>query len=653
MPRSRGIAKKGASAPFFLHTPNMHLKPSSLSTLALIVAVLAFMLLGHPYQGVFHDGVLYFGQSLLNAGAPGVARDIFFAGGSQDRYSIYGPLMTTLYGHAGRAVVQSGALLASWLTMMAAVLALLKRLDPTNSLSLWGILAFAVISPIYGGCWILAYTETFATARTFAEPSLLWSLFALLNGRLGLALALQVLAALFHPLLALPVMAITWCFLCLGDRRWLWLLAALPAVLWAAAAGVPPWDGLLKKYPPYWGALVETANHLVQLKNWALRDHLIVFQDLVILIAVARLRPADAWSRLLWAAVVMTVALMALTALGADLLESVLLTQVQPWRVHLVSHLLATMLSPWLAWRLWQLGGAWPLSACALVLSLTNSHIGADYGVPALALWALTSLVAWRGASLSRGLLGLACTCILFCALTLSAEQLYGVTRTLQWQLPDARWIDLAAKVAAFPLVAFAAFAALWRLSQQGTSGSVATLGLGIALLLGAVWTWDQRTDLARAIDDAPEVAPHPFMAHIPTAATVYWPTELAAVWGLLQRASHYSQPQGAGLLFNRDTALMFGPRKDLYRLINEDRERCKTGSLLTRNLSESRRCEVPSLDRLAHLCEQHDAPNFLVLREKLADLSPLSTWALPPHREPPQTFHLYACSQLKSAESP
>lgn len=626
---------------------------SRTSTLALMIAVLAFMLFAHPYQGVHHDGVLYFGQALLNAGSQGLNQDLFFAGGSQDRYSIYGPLMSTLYGHIGRAATQVGALLASWLLMLGAVWTLLRRLDPTQATWLWGGLAFAVMSPIYGGCWILSYAETFVTARTFAEPSLLWSLVALLSSRLGLAVALQILAALFHPLLSLPVMAITWCFLCLGDRRWLWLLLAVPAAFVFAAAGVPPWDGLLKTYPPYWGALVETANHLVQLKNWALRDHLIVLQDLVILVAVARLRPADAWTRLLWAAVLMTVALMGLTALGADLLQSVLLTQVQLWRVHLVSHLLAMMLSPWLALRLWRLGGLWPLSVCALVLSLTNTHIGTDHGGPALVLWALTSLVAWRVKSASRMVIGLACTCILLCALALSVEQVHGAVRTLGWQLPTAGWGDYVAKVAAFPLVAFIGFAVLWRVARGGPAGGVVALGLSTVLAVSATWSWDQRTDLARAIDEATDASPHPFLTHVPVNATVYWPAELAAVWGLIERASHYSQPQGAGLLFNRDTALTFGPRKDLYRHINEDRERCKTGALMTRSLADLRRCEVPSPDRLSTLCSQTDAPDFVVLRDKLGALHPLATWAPPAHREPPQSYALYACTQLKPAEAP
>lgn len=629
----------------------MH-NPSRLPALALMLAVLAFMLLAHPYQGVFHDGVLYFGQALANAGVPALSHDVFFVGGSQDRYSIYGPLMAALYQQVGRPVTQIGVLFASWLLMLAAVWTLLRRFEPRGTTWLWGGLTFAVLSPIYGGCWILAYTETFVTARSFAEPPLLWSLVALLTGRVGLAVALQLLAALFHPLLSLPVMALTWGFLASKDRRWLWLLAVIPAVLAAAAAGIPPWDGLLKTYPPYWGALVETANHLVMLGNWPLRDHLIVLQDLAILLAVIRLRPRDDWTRLLWAIVITTLALMVLTFLGADLLHSILLTQLQLWRVHLVSHLLAMALAPWLALQLWRRGGLWPVSVCALALTLTNAHIGTDHGVATLSLWALTSLAAWRVKSVSRVVVGLACGCILLCALMLCADQLLGALQQMSWQSPHAGWGDRFAKLAAFPVLALGGFAVLWQIARKGRVSALAALGLSALLSATAAWNWDQRTDLARAIDDAPTAPVHPFIAHLPANASIYWPAELAAVWGLLERASHYSQPQGAGLLFNRDTALLFGSRKEMYRRIDEDREQCKTGSLITRDLAARLRCEVPSMEHLATLCSQPDAPDFLVLRNRLAAKEPLSTWQPPDHREPPQTYSLYACSQLKPAEA-
>lgn len=622
-----------------------------LPTLAALIAIAAWMLLAHPYQGLRHDGILYFGQTLLNSRVPGLSRDIFFAGGSQDRYSIYSHLMVPLYEHLGAMATHIGVLLAGWALMLAAVLALLRRFEPTGALPLWGLLAFAVMSPVYGGTWVFSYGEPFVTARSFAEPALLWSLVALLAGRWRVMAGLQILAALFHPLMALPVMAISWCHLAETDRRWLWLLAGIPVALLAGLAGVPPWNGLLKTYDPYWWALVETGNRQVLLANWTLQDHLVVALDLAVLLAVTRLRPADAGTRLIYAVALITLAFFGLTALCVDGLHIVLLTQLQLWRAHWVAHLLSMALAPWLLARLWQRGGLWPVSACALALALLNAHIGTDHGAATLSLWALASLLAWRLHSASRATVRLACGAIMLCALGLSAQQLDGRLRQLRWQT-SLTWVgDGLFELAAFPVIAAAAFGVLMLIARRGRAGAYVAMGLSAALLCFTVLHWDQRQDLARAVESTASDG-HPFVAHVPVDATVYWPDQLLPVWGLLERRSHYAPQQGAGVLFNRDTGLMFGPRKASYRLINEDRERCRTGAMLSRSQADWLRCDLPSNDRLVALCTDFDAPDFLVLRGPLTGKAALATWQPRPQREPPQTFHLYACTQLKPAES-
>lgn len=619
--------------------------------LAAMLALLAFTLLAHPYQGVFHDGILYFGQVLLNTRVPELGRDIFFQGGSQDRYSIYSPLMGFLYEHAGRQITHVSLLLASWLSMFVALAALLKRFLLTPLARRWGLLAFAVLSPIYGGCWIIAYTETFVTARTFAEPLLLWGVVALMDRRLWLAGALQILAASFHPLLALPIMAVSWCFLAGEDRRWLWLLAVIPVLLALGAAGVAPWDGLMKTYPPYWRALVETSNFLVQPLQWPLRDHLNVLLDLALLMVASRLGPTGDISRLLRAIVFTTLAMMALSILGADVLHAILLTQLQLWRAHWIAHLMAMALAPWVVMSLWRRGALWPASACALVLALLNEHAGTANGAAVLSLWAVTSLAAWRITRISQHIVRLVCIVISIGVLALAADVLTGQLQLLDWQSTHAVWSSPLAKMTVFPLLAFSVFAVLQYLAGKGWAGESAALVASGLLLTLAVQNWDQRTDISRAIEDPQTPTPHPFEAHLPPHANVYWPNELAPVWGLLERTSHYSQPQGAGLLFNRDTALLFGPRKEMYRLINQDRENCLTGALIARDLASRMRCLMPAPERLQVLCSNVDAPDFLVLPGLLSP-APLSTWQLPTYREPRQTFSLYACSQLKPKDS-
>jgi hypothetical protein len=644
-----GTGDQRGFGPFLFASTDMSFS-RPLPLLAALLAIVAWMLLAHPYEGVRHDGTLYLGQALLNSRVPALAHDVFFVGGSQDRYSIYSHLMVRLYEHLGLLRTHVGVMLSSWALMLGAVLTLLRRFAPEGSLALWGALGFAVMSPIYGGSWVFGYSENFVTARSFAEPLLLWALAALLAGRRRVAVALQVAGALFHPLMSLPVITISWCFLAETDRRWLWLLAAVPAALLAALGGIAPWDGLLKTYDPYWWALVETGNEQVLLSNWSLQDKLSVVLDLAVLLAISRLRPLDDATRMLYATVVTTVVFIALSALGADGWHAVLLTQLQLWRAHWVAHLLAMALAPWLLAQLWQRGGLWPASACALALALLNSHIGMNHGSAALALWALASLAAWRVRTVSRPMLQLACGGILFVVLGLGADQMAGEWRQLTWESPSTLWSDGLFKLAAFPLVAAAGFAGLLRWAERSRAHALTAVALGAILLGATVSHWDQRPDLARAIEST---APGhlPFGDHIPPDASVYWPEQLAHVWSLLERPSHFSKQQGAGVLFNRYTGLVFGPREEQYRRINEDRERCRNGAMLTRDIAAKRACEMPSMDRLTTLCNQPDAPDFLVLRGRL-EPPPLATWQPPTRRDPPQTFALYACDQLRPAHA-
>lgn len=621
------------------------LHPSRLPQLAALLAIAAWMLLAHPYEGLRHDGVLYLGQALLHSRVPGLIQDTFFAGGSQDSYSIYARLMVPLYEQLGLMLTHVAILLTGWALMVGAVLALLRRFEPSGFSPFWGALAFAVMSPIYGGITIIGYAEPFVTARSFAEPVLLWSLVALLDGRKPLAAGLLALAAAFHPLMALPVMLITACHLVQSNRRWLWLLATIPAVGLAALAGIRPWDGLLKTYDPYWWTWVQTSNPMVMLSKWTLDDLLRVVLDLAILIAATRLRPADSWTKLLYAVTAATIGLLAATGIGTDVFHSVLLTQLQLWRVHWIAHLIAMALSPWLVLRLYRQGGLWPVSACALVLALMNSHTSMHHGLAALSLWALVSLAAWRVKQMSAAVMWLACGCILLCALALPAYQLDEQLGQLSWQTPETFWGDAFFRLAASPAIALLGFAALLFASRKGQAGRFSALGLSLVLLCAAAAGWDQRPDLGRAVE-SPAEPMHPFVAQLPANATVYWPQQLVPVWALLQRPSHFATQQGAGLLFNRDTAVIFGARRQAYRPIRSAYESCRVATLIAKDGAARRACDMPSLAALVAVCRQQDKPDYLVLPE-LLPWQPLATWSPPRHREPPQRFALYACTQL------
>lgn len=609
-----------------------------------LLAIAGWMLAAHPYWGLWHDGTLYFGQVLRHSRVPQLAQDLFFASGSQDRYSVYAHVVKPLYALVGQPVAHMAGVLCSWTLMGGGVLALLRALQPWPLASLWGLLAFAVCAPIYGGGWVFGYAEQFLTARSFAEPLLLWSLVALLRQRMALTAALLAAALAFHPLQTLPVLVVIWCYLVQAERRWLWALALLPLVAAGGAAGIPPWDGLLRRYDPYWWSLVDAVNTQVLPMNWSAMDAVTVVLDLAVIAAVARLRPPDPLARLLHAVTLATLLLFGACLVLVDGLHLVLATQLQLWRVHWIAHLLAIILAPWLVVQLWKRGGLWPASACALVLALLNSHIGSPHGVGAVLPWVAVSALALTVRHVSPTTSRLVCASIAVGVALLSAARLATVLELQSWQFPEAGWGGLFLLASSFPTIAMPAFAGLLALQQRGRTGMAMAAALSALLLLTVVMQWDQRSDLARATEAASH--PPPLAARIPVDATVYWPGALAPVWGLLERSSHFAPQQGSGMLFHRHNALAFGERRETYRGISEDYAQCRNGAMMAKDLKALNDCEMPARHRLETLCRAPDHPGFLLLPERLRP-APLDSWQIPVNRQPPQHRFLYACSQL------
>lgn len=623
------------------------MKPSHrhlLPTAFLGVFIVAVALLNRGYEGVRHDGTLYWGQLLLRQGAQQLAGDPFFQGGSQDSYSLFslllGPVMASLRSAWAVPLVVLACLAASAL----AVLALLRRLlDGHLPSAAFGLLAIMCISPLYGGLHLFSYTEPFLTARTLAEPLVLWSLVPLVSRRLMPALALQLAALAFHPLMALPALVVTWLMACARTPRWLLLLVVPALALASAATGQVPWGRwLLRTYDPYWWALVSQANVQVVLGNWRLADWATAATDIGVIASVALKLPRAAPRQMLWSLLAATAGLMVFAGVATDGLRWALPTQLQLWRVLWLVHLLSLSLAPWLVWRLWTPGGMARIASTLVVLALSSSHLGSDYGGPVLAGWLLCEWGAQRRVAASAGLVRFAVAVSLLTALGLSAANLNLEIERLHWHPTPWMAASTATRVLAEPAVAFTlALGILW-LSRRGALISAMVGVCCTALLTFAVVTWDQRDALSRAIESPP--ADPPFQALIPRNASVFWPDHLPAIWGLLQRISHYERQQGAGMLFHRTTAEIIGPRRDAYRRIRKEKEFCEAGVWMSSGSARDlAACQTPSNERLLELCSGLERPDFLIFEAPAASPArALATWDIGTQR-----FHLYECAQF------
>lgn len=602
----------------------------------------ALYLLARGYEGLQHDGVLYFAQALVRGRTPALRADPFFSGGSQDAFSLYSLLIAPLYELWGPSFTHQALLLLGLAASALALLALLRDLG-LRACAPWGLLAVAVLSPMYGGLRVFSYTEPFLTARTLAEPLLILSLIANLRGRLGLALGLLAVALTLHPLMTLPAVAVAWLMAVMRDRRWLWVLGLVPVVLALGYRGMSPMDRLLQFYDPLWWALVEDTNKQVVLTNWNRRDAWYALTDVgVLAFAMKLLEPRQPGRQLLAALLAATALLMAVSHVGTVVLHNVLITQIQPWRILWLTHLLAAGLAPFVMWQFWQRGGLWRLTSAFLALALLDAQSSAGHGWPLLPGCLLSAGLAFGGVTVSRAvqrlLLGL-------CALGIvaySGTHLAWQLERIDWLQPHAGLVERLARTAMEPLFAAGLVGVLAWWASRGAWARRAALALSGASLCLAAAAWDRRDELARLTESPP--ARPPFVELIPVGATVYWPDNLGAIWGLLGRTSHYSRHQAAGMLFNHTTAETFAPLRKAYKHIEEFRMRCEMGVALGGTREMLGECITPRMDLLVELCSQPAHPDFMIFGTPLP-VAPLSVWSVDQAR-----FSLYACRQFQAA---
>jgi len=616
------------------------------------VSVLGLWLLTRPNSGLRHDAVLYLAQAMKWSRPAQFDQDLFFAFGSQDRYSIYGLIFGPIFQLAEPWLVQPLVLGLCHAAFLAAV----WRLLPSQlSLRLrWlSMAALALLRPLYGGLNIVGYCEPFLTARSVAEPLALWAIVCLhQQGRIWTAWLLIVAALAIHPLMSAPAALCLWLLSCTRDRRWLVLLPlGVGAVAVLAALGIPPFDAFFKQYPDDWWKLV-TTNDQVLVKNWRSEDWAAVTMDFVTLgggWALYRSRERS----LVPAVLISAGVLLTLTVLGSQFQRNILITQLQLWRGLWMVRALAVALTPCLLLTLARKGPAGPATACSLacVLSMTNLHwdtawIGMIW--PALHLW------IWRTRqSVSPFVLRMS---VAASTAGLLIVGVYEYFRQRSFPVDDVTFLDASAVGIALvvsPLLALAFLVWLWRAHWRRQPEVVrSTLkyggpGVAILLLLTGCLLWDRRPPLTRYLESHLH-SPHPFEEFVPARTAVYWDNSLAAAWFLLKRPSYFSPAQGAGVLFNQATARAWDERHKPFGPIALRRNSCETFTVFLRKLPDG---TPPCAALLEHeveaVCRKAPDLQFLVSAE-LYTRKPLAVWEVPQGREPFKTEYLYACSSFR-----
>lgn len=606
-----------------------------------VALVAAVWMLSRPYLGVRHDGVLYLGQVLQQLHPGLLERDFFFAFGSQDRFSIFSSVLAAGQRALGLPATQLLVLLSCHVALVAAAASLVRSL-PSAAERWLALVSLGAMSHFYGGFGIFSFAENFVTARTVAEPTALLALALWLAGRRGVAVPVWLLAVAMHPLVALPVAAVAWCLQVQQDRRWWWLVAAVPLVFVPAALGIAPFTGLLTPLDEPWLQPVRDLSPHLFVSHWLLVDWMALLMDVAVLVAASRmLGPSIAG---LARAMLMAMAgFFAVSWVGADLLHNQLVTGLQLWRVQWVAHVLVLLVLPALLWRLWSPrlvdrlhAVTTTVAVCAVNGSWDTSWLLCGVAAGTFALRRSGRELGPRTAWLALGAGGVALAGL---SAALAGRSLLAMQASMVELEPSlVAWSVLRVPTVSLGLAAWLLVA--WhRDSLRILAGAAVS-----ALLAWACLAWDRRSDWTREIERA-QPGSHPFSARIPPGAQVYWPEQLAASWAWLGRPSHFSHQQAAGMLFNRGTALEFSRRREPLKPLLMQAELCQILGTLERDADPASSC-VPDQELLDELCRHPAGPDFMILpygeRQGV-----VASWAYQRGGQP-RTLYLYDCKQLR-----
>jgi hypothetical protein len=608
--------------------------------------IVALYFICNPYRGVRHDAVLYFGQMQFHLTPSWLQGDVFFLSNSQDHYSIFSAIFAPVLQALGLSSAEILILLALHALFLFATWQLTSSMPATTR---WCALALVLVLPhFYSAKHRFAFAEPFLTARSLAEPFAILTLAMILRSRTTLALVAATVAAVSHPLIALPACLIGWRLLCAQDRRWNWAaLLALPVLL-LAWLQVPPFAALAHRYDAEWFLTVQKADSFVFLGSWRFPDWEQLIFDAGLLALCAR----DAslpMGRLARTTLVVTLACLVASAIGADLLRDVLLTQMQLWRATWLAHLVAMLsLGPLLV-GLWKRGGKGRLAVLTILLAAitvsSTVQTGWVVGMLAFAAVALAESRAVVGTAVLRIGFGVCVVAALLISGVLVISQLDQLTMGRDSGLLIGR--ASAIPSASSMLVLCVSLLGLWPLVRPGRT-AVACSAAGVALLLVAgASQWDQRADWTRYVEQS-QGRPHPFQALIPPGQTVYWPGDLMASWALVGRSSFYDVAQMSGSLFSRETSLRGMEQREAVGPLVIQHRMCM--SIVESGLSDTTANDCKPTDVAVHdVCHAKRVhPDFIVLHSPLR-APPLATWRhFSPDGSEPADHFLYQCSSFE-----
>ncbi|HEY4210555.1 MAG TPA: hypothetical protein VGM84_03660 [Steroidobacteraceae bacterium] len=522
-------------------------------------------MLQHPYEGLVHDSTLYSFMALARLHPDSLGHDVFLSQGSQDQYTLFGPIAALVFNAVG---LEKGAaimtLLGQVLFYASALLFARRLVSGHNALLAVGLLV--TLPSVYGALHLFSYSEPFMTPRVPAEAFVLAGLALILGGRRLLGGLCFTAALLLHPLMAAAGLVFLVAYFGVLRRPMLTIALILSALAAIALAAFFIPVGRVARFDAVWFGILHNGFAYLFPSRWPVSDLAHVTVPTATLIIGSAVATAPMIRNVCRAALLTGLGGLALAYFGADLLRIVVIAQVQPWRWLWLMNVLAVLALPSIGKALWERG----LTSRAALILLVAAWIAIDERfAPVIALLAVgVAVLAPRVKDVGHGRLAIfGASAIAVLALLVFVSTTLNVLSKMSQISPDTSlysssyllWLRLVRPWVAGGVLTSAVLILGWRLAGRTANSLPATtavVALGIGLLACcaplAASSWRQQLFPQHSYEQFA-----PWRSAIPPRDTVLWASGRPLVqWYLLERPSYFSSAQAAGLLFSREMAI-------------------------------------------------------------------------------------------------
>lgn len=620
---------------------------------ALLLLILAIWAATHRYTGIWHDGVLYAGQALHRLYPDRFVGDLFFVHGSQDSFSVFGPIYARLASAVGidrASLIVTGVAHGAWLI----ALAMLARVVLRGAFFWVALLAIAALPRMYGAENVFAYAETFATARVLAEPLVLAGLACLGGGRRTAGNLLLLSAALFHPVMAFSGIAVAFAM----QMPYRVILATTACALSAVpllALGLFDIGERFQIMDALWYGISIERSPFVFFSRWQFAEFAqpAVCAAALFLVGAMSLGAA----RRFWFAVLYAGALGFVLAAMAERWPIALLVQMQPWRSAWLLQVCGVLAVVWVIPALWSRG---PFARLMLVAMATCLFAGGDWGpfggallavsYPALARWQL--LVKLLGkhyrwfiagfvvASLPEMLIMMWELLGTLRSVWIGAVLVFpDVSSVLVLDQPHNLWMTLGA----------ASLLMILRAWNNPVTRVLACLAVSLTLFIAGL-SWDALLRPGYRSLTPFEAPPAALSAAIPPGSLTYLEGGHGYLWFALGRPSYASHHQAAGVIFSRRTALEAQRRLNAVAQIGSLDARLQWRPPASEGIGNEELTSIPA-QALVSVC-QDPILDYVMLRRPLRGdpaVEPLTVISVVLHRgKTPVRLQIFECKRLR-----